>query len=161
LDKPDKYWNFVLQLKRYCNYQERCTAEINRKMFQLDVPVEWQSEILDYLIENNLLNEKRFAISYSIGKIRNNYWGKQKILASLKQKKIDTSLINEAFKFVDDEEYLSILRHIMNIKIGKIGDISIDKNKKKLLNYALQKGFESSLIWQVIKEIELNNKYGN
>jgi regulatory protein len=130
-------------------------------MIRLDVPKEWHHDIMNYLVENDLLNEKRYAYSYTIGKLRNNQWGRQKIYAGLRQKKLSNPIINEAFSSVDEDEYFSVLQQVMNRKLEHIGDISIDKNKKKLLNYALQKGFESSLIWTVINEIETNNRYGN
>ena len=130
-------------------------------MSKLDVPEVWRQEILNYLVEENLLDERRYTMAYSIGKLRNNQWGKQKIYAGLLQKKISSSIIKEALNSVDAEEYLSVLRQVMEHKIRRVGDISVDTNKKKLLNYALQKGFESNLIWQIINETEINNKYGN
>lgn len=123
-------------------------------MYKLEVPDTWKDDIINHLIEQGLLDEIRFAKAYSLGKMRYNKWGKQKIYAGLRTKSVDNSIINEVLQCIDEDEYMSILRELMLLKIDRIGDIRIDKNKKRLLNYALQKGFESSFVWIIIKEIE-------
>lgn len=161
MDKSDKYLEIESQLQRYCDYQDRCLSEVIAKMFKLEVPENWKSDLVKNLMATGLLDESRFANAYSIGKLRNNKWGRQKIYAGLRHKNIQSNNIKDSFQTIDEEEYLNILRQIMFYKIERIGDITIDKNKKRLLNYALQKGFESPLVWKVIKEIELKYKNGN
>lgn len=161
VDKSDKYIEFESQLQRFCNYQDRCLSEIDSKMLKLEVPENWKSDLLQDLVDRGFLNERRFAKSYAIGKLRNNYWGKQKIYAGLRHKNVSHSIIKESIQTIEEEEYLSILREIMFNKIERIGDIKIAKNKKRLLNYVLQKGYESDIVWQIIKEIELNISNGN
>ncbi len=153
VELDDKFQDFLLQLQRFCDYQERCLSEVKAKMIRLQIPDYWHSQIINILINDGFIDESRFATSYAIGKLRNNHWGKYKILANLQKKNIENRIISEAINSIDRGEYLSILRQLVNQKVKQIGSVEINKNKKKLLNYLLQKGFESEYIWQIINEI--------
>ena len=66
------------KLKHYCAYQERCHSEVTEKLYSLGVWKKEHDEIISTLIEENYLNEERFAIAFAGGKFR----VKQKIVLS-------------------------------------------------------------------------------
>ena len=71
------------KLVNYCVYQDRCHYEVELKMREFVLIPEAKDEILLYLIQENYLNEERFAKSYARGKFYIKRWGKNKIKQNL------------------------------------------------------------------------------
>ena len=80
---------FLEKMKKYCSYQERSHADVNKKLYELQLDAELRDEITYELIQQNFLNEERFARAIVRGKFRMNDWGKIKIKQQLKQHHID------------------------------------------------------------------------
>ena len=70
----DKQKEVLKKLLRYCAYQERCHKDVREKIMSYDVYGDDLDEIMLYLIEQNYLNEERFAITYASGKFRLKRW---------------------------------------------------------------------------------------
>ena len=87
------------KLKHYCAYQERCHNDVKEKLYKLGVWKKEHDEIIAALIEENYLNEERFAIAYAGGKFRINSWGRVKIKYALKQKQVSEYCIKKAWKY--------------------------------------------------------------
>jgi regulatory protein len=107
-------------------------------------------ELISTLIENNFLNEERFANAYVRGKFNLKGWGKLKIKQGLKFKKVSPKLIENALKQLDPEEYLSKLKFIIEKKQAVLTEKDDYKRRNKLLQYALGKGFEKDLILDLL-----------
>ena len=58
------------KLRHYCTYQERSHYEVIQKLWQLSVKKSEHDEIIATLIDEDYLNEERFAIQYAGGKFR-------------------------------------------------------------------------------------------
>ncbi|MBP6234345.1 MAG: RecX family transcriptional regulator, partial [Chitinophagaceae bacterium] len=84
------------KLKHYCAYQERCHSEVKEKLYQLGVWKKEHDEIIASLIEENYLNEERFAVAYAGGHFRIKQWGRIKIKYELKQKQVSEYSIKKA-----------------------------------------------------------------
>ena len=67
------------KIKPYCAYQERCHREVKEKLYSYGLRKAEVEEILSFLIEENYLNEERFAVQFAGGKFRIKQWGKKKI----------------------------------------------------------------------------------
>lgn len=104
--------------------------------------------IIKILEEENLLNERRYARAFAKGKLRSNKWGKNKIKAALQIKRIQAEIIQKALEEIDEDEYLEILNLIIENKQVKALDERMEKAKKA--QYAIQKGFESGLVWEAV-----------
>ena len=143
----------VLQkLKHYCGYQERCSLEVKQKFYSLGVRVQDQDEILAKLLEENYLNEERFATQFAGSKFRINHWGRRKILYALKEKQVSEYLIREALK-IDEDEYFKTLQQLASKKYSSFKTESFLIRKKKTIDYLLQKGYEPELINQAISKL--------
>jgi regulatory protein len=136
------------KLKHYCGYQERCHSEVREKLFQLGVRRSDHDEIMATLIEENYLNEERFANAFASGKFRMNQWGRVKIKAELKQKKISDYCINKALKQIEEKDYLQLLKQLAEKRYASMKSEQWLVRKKKTMDYLLQKGFE----WELVKE---------
>ena len=73
------------KLKHYCGYQDRSHSEVKEKLYSLGVWKKDHDEIMAALIEENYLNEERFALAFAGGKFRMKKWGRVKIKYELKQ----------------------------------------------------------------------------
>jgi regulatory protein len=140
--------------RQYCVYQERCHSEVKEKLYSFGLYKKDVEQLLSNLIEENYLNEERFASVFAGGKFRIKHWGKIKIKYELKQKQVSEYCIKKALQQINTTDYLKTLYKLGE---GKLKLLKTEKNiftkKKKLHDYLLQKGFESTLIQTVIKDI--------
>jgi len=140
------------KLKHYCAYQERSHSEVRSKLFDLGVWKKDHDEIISALIEQNYLNEERFAIAYTGGKFRSNHWGRVKIKYELKQRQVSEYSIRKALKQIDEDEYLSVLKGLVEKKFNLLKDDQHLVRKKKTMDYLLNRGFELELIRAALDE---------
>ena len=91
------------KLKHYCGYQERSHAEVKAKLYELGVRKADHDEIISTLIEEDYLNEERFAMAFARGKFRMKQWGRIKIKYELKQKQVSEYCIKKAFKEINED----------------------------------------------------------
>ena len=138
------------KMAKYCAYQERCTKDVKDKLKTFDISETNKKEILIYLIDNRFVDDERFACSFVRGKINQSGWGVNKICFYLKRKGIADELINNALSEYDGDLYRQKLGQILKAK--KVKAATPFEAKQKLAAYAIQKGFEPSLVWEVLKE---------
>ncbi|MEP7255657.1 MAG: regulatory protein RecX [Ferruginibacter sp.] len=140
--------------KQYCAYQERCHSEVKEKLYSFGLHKKDVDELLSTLIEENYLNEERFAIQYAGGKFRIKQWGRIKIKYSLKQKQVSEYCIKKALAVINETDYDRILQKLFD---QKLKTLKTEKNifikKRKLQDQLLQKGFEANLVNNLIKTI--------
>ena len=139
-------------MAKYCAYQERCVKDVKDKLKTYDIPQASKDEILDYLLDNRFVNDERFARSFVRGKLNQSGWGVNKIRFHLMQKGIDKDVIDEAFGQTDEEVYKQKLFDILKAKSKTVKAETDFERKRKLAAFAMQKGFEGSLVWEVLKE---------
>lgn len=141
------------KLRHYCAYQERSHSEVKEKLYQLGVWKKDHDEIIASLIEDNYLNEERFAIAFAGGKFRMKEWGRVKIKYELKQKQVSDYSIRKALKEIKEEDYLKVLHKLAGEKYAGLKAEQYLVRKKKTMDYLMQKGFEPQLITAVVNEI--------
>jgi len=143
-----------VKAESYCAYQERSQFEIRNKLYEWGLHQKDVEEIISELIELNFLNEERFALAYSLGKFRIKGWGKNKIRQGLKLKRIPDKLIIKSLKSIDNDDYLIMLRKILQKKSNTISEKDPFKKRYLLSRFATSKGYESDLITDLL----INNK---
>ncbi len=153
LEQKKKYYSqesALLKLQSYCAYQERCHNEVMAKLRDLGIYGDKADEIVAQLITDNFLNEERFAVSYARGKFRIKRWGKIRIRQELKLRQIPEYSIKKAMAVIDTEGgYLETLKDVIRSKSKDYeGDA---QRKQKLALFAMRKGFEPDLVWEVLK----------
>lgn len=141
------------KLKQYCAYQERCHREVKEKLYALGVWKRDHDEIIATLIEENYLNEERFAIAYAGGKFRIKGWGRVKIKYELKQKRVSEYCIKKALKQIDESDYIAKLTKLATEKYQSLKGEQYLIRKKKTIDYLVGRGFELDLINFVISEL--------
>jgi regulatory protein len=143
------------KMAKYCAYQERCVKDVKDKLKTFGIAEEEKKKILKYLLDNRFVNDERFAKAFVHGKINQSGWGLNKIRFHLVQKGIAKELIDEALGQTDEELYRQRLIDILKTKAKTLKADSDFEKKRKLAAYAMQKGFEGDLVWEVLKELTI------
>lgn len=142
------------KIEAYCAYQERCQSEVREKLYSWGlIPLAVDTLICE-LIEKNFLNEQRFAASFARGKFRVKHWGRKKIKYHLKMKGVSEPCILEALAEIDEENYQETLAKEAQKYFQKAKGKSSFDRKGKTAQYLGNKGFESSLIWEVLNALD-------
>ena len=128
-------------LKRYCAYRERCHKEVEEKLKKMNMIPDARDHIIYILLQENYLNEERFARSFARGKFRIKKWGKRRIISEFALTEIPT------------EEYYTTFDELAFKRLKQIKETQPQKIKKKLADYLLYRGWESSLVFEKVNEI--------
>lgn len=141
----------LVKAQKHCAYQERSQQEMRNKLFEWGLRSEDVENIIVNLINNDFINEERFAIQLASGKFRIKHWGKIKITQALKSHKVSPYCIKKALQQIPEDDYMNSLQSLIEKKSiltkGKITPLKA----RKLAHYALSKGYETELIWKIIK----------
>ncbi len=142
------------KLEHYCAYQERCHMDVVLKIKQLGIKKPEGDILIVHLIQNNFLNEERFARSFTRGKHRIKSWGKTRIINELKARAISQPNIKLALTEITEEEYFETFEKLALRCWEGILEKNPIKKRKKCCDYLLRKGWESDLVYQKIKTLE-------
>ena len=138
---------------RYCAYQDRCTQEVRTKLAIFDMPDSEKEKIVKLLVDEGYLDDERYASTFVRSKIHLKKWGVNKIKMSLKMKGISDKIITNALSEIDPEIYREELIKVLKAK--KTNETDPYKRKAKLAQYAIQKGYEPTLVWNMLSSFDL------
>lgn len=141
------------RLQRYCAYQDRCHREVRTKLIKLGVYGDELEEIITELIQENFLNEERFARSFARGKFRLKQWGRNRIRRELKLRDISDYCIRKAMEEIDPLKYPETLRAVLKKKDNALTKSDPFKRRQKLAQHAIRRGFEPELVWAALEEL--------
>ena len=142
------------KLRQYCGYSERCHSDVVSKLHDLGVWKKDHGEIIGTLIEENYLNEERYAKAFAGGHFRQKQWGRNKIKQHLLQKNISSYCIKIAMNEIDAKDYDLVLQKIFTQKWNSLkGERSRFIKMKKTSSFLLQRGFEPGLINDLFKSV--------
>ncbi|MEM1260455.1 MAG: regulatory protein RecX [Bacteroidota bacterium] len=141
------------KIEQYCAYQERCHKEVMEKLISFGMIPQVRDHILAYLIQENYLNEERFAKSFARGKFSTKSWGKNRIVNELKYRNISKFNIQSALNEISERDYLAALDALAKKRLYQIKETHPQKIKRKLADYLLYRGWESDLVYEKIKEL--------
>ncbi|WP_374506234.1 regulatory protein RecX [Flavobacterium sp.] len=144
----------IHKIEHFCAYQERCHDEVVQKLRTMKMDSAEIDEILAHLIQENYLNESRFACSFARGKHRIKLWGKVRIVNELKMRNITTYNINLALKEITPEEYEANFNVLAERNWHSIKESNGLKKRKKCCDFLLRKGYESTMVYEKVKELE-------
>ena len=144
----------TLKLMQYCAYRDRSHKEVEDKLREMRMIPAACEQIIVQLMQENFLNEERFARSFVRGKFRIKKWGRIKIKQELKFREISAPLIKIALTEIDEKEYFKTLTTLAEKKNTLLKEKDPFKKRKKLGSYLLQKGYESALIFEVLDNID-------
>jgi regulatory protein len=142
------------KIKHFCAYQERNHREVKEKLYSYGLYKPQVEELLSLLIEENFLNEERYAIAFSGGKFRMKGWGKNKIKYALRQQQVSEYCIRTGMNSINEGEYEKKLQQLFDQKLKTLkAEKNIFIKKRKLQDFLMQRGFETSLINKLLKDV--------
>ncbi|MFB0908486.1 MAG: regulatory protein [Spirosomataceae bacterium] len=148
MDRP-----IFLKAASYCAYQERTQDEVRQRLKDWNVWGDEAEEIISELIQENFVNEERFAKVFAGSKFRVKKWGRRKIMFELKKRRLSDYCIKAGMNEINDEDYYETLQTLIE---KKKHDYRKEENEYKLnqkvAQFAVGKGYESSLIWEILRE---------
>jgi len=140
--------------QEYCAYQERCLYDVEQKLHLWGVEKERGKKIIEQLVKENFIDEARYARSYVRGKFLYNKWGKIKITNELRSKKIKKDAISAGLDEINTGDYYKTIKALAQKKEKEIKEKDLFKKKQKVAHFLISRGFEPSLVFEIIKAHE-------
>jgi regulatory protein len=137
-----------------CARRENCISEVLARLHSWGTDADDSTRIIEILKKDNFINEERFALGFVREKFNFNKWGKIKIAAHLKAKNISNELIKKALDTIDNDTYNKTLTNLLSAHRRSVKAKNAYDLKAKLVRYGLSKGFESSLLYDLLNEME-------
>lgn len=144
----------LIKIRDWCAYQERCQQEARDKLYDYGLKTDDVENIIAQLVNENFINEERFAIAFAGGKFRIKKWGRVKIKQELKARRVSDYCIKKGLAVIDNTEYINTLKKVLALKAKSITEKNLLKKKQKLVRYALSKGYEQDIIFDLLKSQE-------
>lgn len=142
------------KLERYCDWQERCKADVINKLYAYNLPPGQHEDIIKKLESEGFLNEKRYASAFVRGKFNQNKWGRLKIRNALAQKGVSETHIQDAMQEIPETKYTETLNQLLRHKYRQVKDKDPFKKTMKVKAFLAQKGFEIEVIHEAFKSFE-------
>lgn len=143
------------KMARYCAYQERSASEVRTKLALMGVPTTQGEHILEHLIDNDFLNEERFAKNFALGKFRQKKWGRIRIQRELAKRGIPETYRNTALNELDPKEYLQTFEYLFRKRRNEVASFPILIQRRKVSDYLLYRGWEPDLVMEKIQALIL------
>ncbi|HAQ65427.1 MAG TPA: RecX family transcriptional regulator [Bacteroidales bacterium] len=151
----------LVKMQGWCAADERCSADVRRKLRELGAIQADSIFIVDKLICDNFIDDARFASLYVRSKINSRHWGRRRIEAELRQRQIALPVIRDALQEIDDDAYFATLVKLAGQKADQV-DGNDFAGRRKVFRYLIQKGYEPQLIGKALNwspdEIEFTNE---
>ncbi len=142
----------LAKIQKYCAYQERCHQEVKFKLNTYGLSPEEVDEIVSRLITENFVNEARFAKAFAGGKFRIKKWGRNKIVNELESLGLTNACITLGLKEIDSSDYSKTLQALLQKKAQEISEENLFLKRNKVARFAIAKGYEPDLVWELVKE---------
>ena len=152
-NENDRCRSSLTKAMALCSKREYCFVDIREKLRSWGLNENETDRILNTLEKENYINENRYCEAFSRDKFKYNKWGRIKIAAHLKAKKIPQNKIEASLALIDNEIYVSTLKELIIQHRKHITAKNQYDLKGKLMRYGLSKGFESSLLYDILNEI--------
>ena len=137
----------------YCSYQERCHAEVYKKLKTFTSSNRDINEVISKLIADDFLNETRFSESFVRGKFKNKNWGKIRLALELKKRSISKKNIEIAMKQINQSIYEAKFKERFNFLTEKLKNEKKIIMKKKIFDYFNYRGWEHEIIYNEINKL--------
>ncbi len=152
----NKYLSITDLLKKgeyYCSYQERCHAEVYKKLRTFSSSNSDINEVIGKLISDDYLNETRFSESFVRGKFKNKNWGRVRLSLELKKRSISKKNIEIAMRQIHEDDYQNKFKERFYFLVEKFKNEKKIVIKKKIFDYFNYRGWEHAIIYNEINKL--------
>lgn len=110
--RPLDYEKARLRYASLCARSEQCCYDIRMKAKRAGLSSEDTERVIDYLVSNRFIDERRFAGAFARDKATFSGWGPYKIKGALILKRIPWDIIDEAMDSIPEETYTATVKKI-------------------------------------------------
>ena len=139
-----------LRLAALCAQAEHCEYEMQEKMRRWEIADDAQARVMQRLITERYVDDERFARAFANDKVKYNKWGRRKVEQSMWLKHIAEDIRQRVLDSIDDEEYIAILRPLLQQKRRSVKAHNDYELRQKLIKFAIGRGFTMDIIKQCI-----------
>ena len=143
----------LASLQRLCARAERSSGDALRLMATWDVDRSRRHEVLQKLISDKFIDDRRYAEAFVREKTSLSAWGEYKIRAALRRKSIDEKIISAALGDIDSETNIERLAQRLARKVKSIKYETPYQLKTKLLRYGLSLGFQMEQVMTSVEQV--------
>lgn len=143
----------LTRARKYCSYQERCSSQVTEWLKRLGMTDKQAVLIISDLKKDNFIDDERYARAFARGKLRNNGWGRRKILQGLRACSLTDEIVNTGLQEIDDDEYHNLVERLIERRIKSAtseGELTYTL-KLRIMTWAYSRGFEKELIKEIIE----------
>ena len=151
--KPKSAAQALQSLMRLCARAEKSSGDALRLMRGWGVPEGERQGVLQRLIAQRFIDDKRYAEAYVREKSHLAGWGAHKIAFQLRQKGIDKEIINSSLATLDSEAQLEQLTAKLERKMRTTKAANSYELRGKLLRYGMGLGFDYKMTRSAIDKI--------
>lgn len=134
----------------YASRREMCRWDLQGRLRTWKASPPQIEAIMDYLEKEGYINEVRFCQSFVNDKFRFNQWGKIKIAQALQAKHVSPAIYQPVLDAIDPEKYTQVLDLLLAKKAPLVKGQSKFERQGKLINFALQHGFEFEVAEHIV-----------
>ena len=109
-----------------------------------------QARVMQRLITERYVDDERFARAFANDKVKYNKWGRRKVEQAMWLKHIAEDIRQRVLDSIDDEEYIAILRPLLQQKRRSVKAHNDYELRQKLIKFAIGRGFTMDIIKQCI-----------
>lgn len=139
-----------LRLAALCAQAEHCEYEMQEKMRRWEIADDTQARVMQRLITERYVDDERFARAFANDKVKYNKWGRRKVEQAMWLKHIAEDIRQRVLDSIDDEEYIAILRPLLQQKRRSVKARNDYELRQKLIKFAIGRGFTMDIIKQCI-----------
>ena len=142
-------------LMRLCSRAEKSTGDARRLMRTWGVPETEQQEVVDKLVAQRFIDNRRYAEAYTREKSSLAGWGARKIAMQLRQKGVEREIITQTLAILDTDAQGDKLLEKLQRKVRTTKAASEYELRGKLLRYALGLGYDYEQAMGALDKIRL------
>lgn len=128
-----------------CARQECCRHDLAEKMVRKGMSEQAIATVLEQLTSEGFIDEERFCRAFIHDKLHFSKWGKIRLRTELRMRRIAHETIEQCLREIDDEDYLDILKELLQAYTPTVTAKSSYEMQCKIVRFAYQHGFEQAL----------------
>lgn len=140
-------------LMNLCVKAERSEFDVRRLLERWGVAGGERQRIVDTLVRERFVDNRRYAEAYVREKVRFSGWGRYKIRAALRAKRIDEAIVEEALEQVDGASMREKLEHRLQMKMNRTRARDAYDLRGKLVRYGAGLGFDTDTVLEVVERL--------
>ena len=143
-------------LMRLCARAERSTGDAKRLMATWGVPESERAGVLQRLIDDRFIDDRRYAEAFVREKSNLSGWGEYEIRAALMRKGVAAEIIAEALRQIDNAQNIERLHDKLSKRMRTVKYSSPYDLRNKLFRSGLSLGFSMDDVLHCVEQLTQN-----